>query len=161
MFVNMGRRRVGWCILWVSAALLSSGLVSRPAYFFKLVSADSSGFVFWSDGKTPAVGVPIRVWDLERREFVFETVTDENGAFQLPALAPGRYFVTFDVIRLDLDVVSPIPYAEQQPHDIIVVIPRGVASASFAQIYSWLMAGSLSEGALMYQMEKRESIVSP
>lgn len=143
------------------AAVTASAVVSRPAYFFKIVTSDAHGFVFWSDGKTPAIGVPIRLWDTEKRDFVFETATDENGAFRLPALEPGRYFVIFDTIRLDLEVLPQIPYAQQQTHDIIVVIPRGVASVPLTQLHAILLAGTISEGALLYRNEDRRTIVSP
>lgn len=142
-------------------AVTASAVISRPAYFYKIVTSETQGFVFWSDGKTPAIGVPVRLWDIEKREFVFETATDENGAFRLPALGPGRYFVTFDTIRLDLEVLPQIPYAQQQAHDIIVVIPRGVASVPLTQLQAILLAGTISEGALLYRNEDRKTIVSP
>lgn len=142
-------------------APMSSVGVSRPAYFYRIISAEAKGFVFWEDGETPAIGIPVRVWDFQKREFVFETVTDENGAYRLPLLEPGRYFTTFDTIRLDLEVVPVIPRAEQQIHDIIVVVPRGVASVPLMQLHSILLAGSISEGALLYRNEDRRNIVSP
>jgi hypothetical protein len=105
--------------------------------------------------------VPIRLWDIQKRDFIFETTTDEHGAFRLPMLEPGRYFVTFDTIRLDLEVLPRIPYAEQQVHDIIVVIPQGVASVPLTQLHAVLLAGSISEGALLYRNEDRRTVVSP
>lgn len=148
-------------LVGVVAVSVASGVVSRPAYFYKIITAEAKGFVFWADGETAAIGVPVRLWDIQKRDFIFETTTDENGAFRLPVLEPGRYFVTFDTIRLDLEVLPRIPYAEQQPHDIIVVIPRGVASVPLTHLHSLLLATSISEGALIYRNEDRRTIVSP
>lgn len=154
-------RWIVWFFLLFGAADAAKAVVSRPAYFYKIISADAKGFVFWGDGQTPAVGVPVRVWDIQKRDFIFETVTDENGGYRLPLLEPGRYFVTFDTIRLDLEVLPRIPYAEQQIHDIIVIIPRGVASVPLTHLHAILLAGSISEGALLYRNEDRRTIVSP
>jgi len=134
---------------------------ASPSRFYRVFTAEAQGFVFYSDGLTPAVEVPVRIWDLDQRKFVYETFTDEFGAFQLPKLGPGQYFVTFDTLKLDLAVADLIGPVAQQPHDIIVILPRVTAAMPLMQLNAVLLASTISEGAYLYRNEDRQIIVSP
>jgi hypothetical protein len=130
--------------------------------FSRVVTAEVQGLVLYADGETPAAQVPVRIWDINQREFLFETITDENGYFTLPKLEPGKYYVTFDWMKLELLVVDSGEVMVQQPHDIIVVIPRGLGFMNIYQLGFMLTASTLSDMAIMYQREwSRTKVVSP
>lgn len=129
-----------------------------PALYSEVVSAEVQGLVFYSDGKTPAGQLPVRIWDFKTRNFIHETLTDENGFFALPKLEPGKYYVTFDWMKLELVVVEKGAAAAQQPHDIIVIIPRGLGFMSIAQLNTLLIATTISQMAVQWE---RPKVVSP
>ena len=144
-------------------AVLAAGLIafgsSSPGFaaieqvgaFSRVISAEVQGFVFYADGETPASGVPVRVWDALTREFIYETQTDESGRFNFPKLEPGKYFVTFDWVKLELEVIDKgMPYA-QQPHDVVVIIPRGTGFMPMVHLHTLLLASTISEAALLYR----------
>ncbi|MFH0953724.1 MAG: hypothetical protein V1873_05300 [Verrucomicrobiota bacterium] len=144
-------------MLWAPAPALSVATVQAGA-FSRVITAEIQGLVFYSDGETPAADLPVRIWDIEKREFIYETRTDENGFYKLPKLEPGRYYVTFDWMKLELLVVEEKETAlTQQPHDVIVVIPRGVGFVSLTQLSTFLLASTMSQ----YSFEERPRIVSP
>lgn len=148
---------VGGVMLWAPAPALSVATVQAGA-FSRVITAEVQGLVFYSDGETPAADLPVRIWDIEKREFIYETRTDENGFYKLPKLEPGRYYVTFDWMKLELLVVEEKDTALiQQPHDVIVVIPRGVGFMSLTQLSTFLLASTMSQ----YVFEERPRIVSP
>ena len=125
--------------------------VEQIGAFSRVISAEVQGYVFYADGETAAEGVPVRVWDALTREFIYETQTDADGHFNFPKLVPGKYFVTFDWVKLELEVVDKgLPYA-QQPHDIIVIIPRGTGFMPALHLQALLLASTISEAAMMYR----------
>lgn len=98
------------------------------------------GTVLYSDGKTPAAKVPVRVWSVEHQKLVIETNTDEDGAYELSELADGRYFAIFgDRVSVDLRVDEE---AELVGGPLNVIIPRG--TAVFAQMAPEQQAAVLS-----------------
>jgi hypothetical protein len=144
---------------WPGQAEAKSQYVVTP-----IISGEVQGFVFYADGKTPAVEVPVRVYDIARREFIHETMTDEFGYYSLPRLEPGRYFLTFDWLKLEFEVLPNNLVQLQQPHDVIVIIPRGLATISLSQLSSLLFATTLTQGAMMYETweeVERPIVVSP
>jgi hypothetical protein len=144
---------------WILAAALTAGLcaaecgaaIERVGAFSRVVSAEVQGYVYYADGETAAEGVPVRVWDALTREFIYETQTNEDGHFNFPKLEPGKYYVTFDWVKLELEVLDKgLPYA-QQPHDIIVIIPRGTGFMPMTHLHTLLLATTVSEAALLYR----------
>ncbi len=134
--------------------------VERVGAFSRVISAEVHGYVFYADGETAAEGVPVRIWDSLTRRFIYETETDDQGSFSFPKLEPGKYFITFDWVKLELEVIDrSLPYA-QQPHDVIVVIPRGAGFMPSVRLQMLLLAASISETALFYPPD-RPPIVSP
>ena len=81
------------------------------------------GKVLYTDGKTPAAGVAVRVWSVTEGEFVHNTTTDKKGEYKLPKLEADRYLVVYgDRVRVDLRVDEK---AELSPQPLNVIIPRG------------------------------------
>ena len=161
----MRRWLIAGLVAYMLGVLLMPGVIASiqtsPLYS-QVVSSKVSGFVFYADGKTPAGDIPVRVWDIDKREFVFQTRTDPNGFYELPKLDPGKYFVTFDWMKLELVVTENSSTMLQQPHDVIVIIPRGLGFLSIGQLNSMLVASTMSEMALMYEDQwKRPDVVSP
>ncbi len=158
---NLGR--------FVAVVMVAAGLFAPRALaartdapVTKLPSAEIHGFVFYADGVTPAADVPVRVWDFERREFIYQTQTDENGRYTLPKLAPGKYYVTYDWMKLQVLVIENGAGIVQQPHDVVVVIPRGLGFMSVAQLNAFLTASTLTEMTLIYENDwQRPEVVSP
>lgn len=131
-----------WLAMWVVAALIfgcvpqGSGLLyaaektnaAKYSEFLLVKPGAFSGKVLYTDGKTPATQVPVRVWNIAQKKFVQTAATDENGAYKLPELAPGRYFVVFgDRVCVDLRVDEK---AKLAPQPLNVVIPKGKAYAA-------------------------------
>ena len=144
---------------WILAAAFAGVLctaecpaaIERVGAFSRVISAEVQGYVYYADGETAAEGVPVRVWDALTREFIYETQTDRDGHFNFPKLVPGKYYVTFDWVKLELEVLDKgLPYA-QQPHDIIVIIPRGTGFMPMTHLHTLLLASTISEAALMYR----------
>lgn len=125
-----------------------------------LVGAEIKGFVFYSDGRTPAAKVPVRVWDIRRRRFVHETETNDAGFYRIPKLGAGSYFLAFDWTRLRMEIREPQEGEVQQAHHVIVVIPRDVGFVALPQMWAALLATSISEMARHYE-EERPPPVSP
>lgn len=136
---------------------------AAPRLFSTLAEAQVKGFVFYADGVTPAEGVPVRVYSLSEKRVLHETVTDEFGYYELPYLAPGRYWLAFNWMKLGLEMRTNGEGETQQPHDVIVVIPRGLATVSLSQLTALLVGTTLTQGAMMYEAEEieRPPIVSP
>jgi len=64
-------------------------------------------------------------------------------------------------LRLDLEVTPKYMALAQQPHDIIVIIPRGTAAMTLPQLSALLIATTITDGAVLYQTQDREPVVSP
>ena len=63
-------------------ATVATALVTGTAWgarsagmYSQIVEAEIKGFVYYTDGKTPAAKVPVRIWDVDERDFIFETET--------------------------------------------------------------------------------------
>ncbi|MDA1087238.1 MAG: hypothetical protein O2901_09520, partial [Verrucomicrobia bacterium] len=108
-------------------------------YSLKTVSERITGFVYYTDGETPAEDVLVRVWNVKTGDVIHETRTDEIGFYELPKLELGDYMVTFDRIRLDLEIVGREAAVVQHPHNIVVVIPRAFPWTSPVALTSYLL----------------------
>ena len=153
---------------WVLTASLIGGFtahecpsaIQQVGAFSQVISAEVRGYVYYADGETAAEGVPVRIWDALTREFIYETQTDANGYFSFPRMEPGKYYVTFDWVKLELEVLEKgLPYA-QQPHDIIVIIPRGTGFMPMVHLHTLLLAAAISDTAIFYPPD-RPPVVSP
>jgi len=133
---------------------------ARAAAFYSMHPADISGLVLYTDGETPAENVPVRVWDAHKREFILETETNEHGRYLLKALEPGEYYLTFDWTKLRLDIMPGPGDPDRQNLGVVVVIPRPVGFVNVHMLNTMLIAGSLSERAVMLGDEERMNQVS-
>ena len=132
----------------------------QAAAFYAMRPANISGLVLYTDGETPAENVAVRGWDAQTREFVQETETNEHGRYLLKELEPGEYYLTFDWTKLRMDILPGPGDPDRQNHDVVVVIPRPVGFVSIQMLSPILIAGTLSERAIMLQDEERMSQVS-
>jgi hypothetical protein len=157
-----------WCkrvkaVLLASAILAAAGVARAAVPPTEVVATKVRGLVFYTDGRTPAEGVPVRVWDVDKRGFVYETQTDENGMYRIPEMPPGRYLVAFDWTMVDLQFAEKLAGGlSRQPLDIIVVIPRVAAFSTIQAASSVLIASGITETARRLDAEQdRTTIVSP
>ncbi|MGD9872966.1 MAG: carboxypeptidase-like regulatory domain-containing protein [Kiritimatiellia bacterium] len=148
--------RMSMLLFLLTAVPLPAG----AAAFYVLKTADISGLVLYTDGETPAENVPVRIWDAQKREFIHETETNAHGRYILPSLEPGEYYLTFDWTKLRLDILPGPGDPDRQNHDVVVVIPRPVGFVSVQMLSPMLIAGTLSERAVMLQDEERMNQVS-
>jgi hypothetical protein len=99
-----------------------------------------TGQVLYPDGETPAANVPIRVWSVVDKKFIYEGTTDEKGMYRIPALGPGQYVVIAgDRVRVEV-VVSDAASTTGKPLNII--IPRGKAFFSTQELEAELAGGA-------------------
>ena len=105
------------------AAEGETGAAVKYVRYLEVKPGELRGQVLYPDGKTPAAKVSVRVWSVEQKKFVHETVTDEKGNYTLPRLAAGRYLVVFgDRVSVDLRVVET---ASMVGKPLNVIIPHG------------------------------------
>ncbi len=103
-------------------SLVQAGAV-KYGQFVTVKPGELTGVVLYPDAKTPAANVAVRVWDVQKGQFVCDLRTDKAGLYKLPKLAPGRYFVVFgDRVNVILDVVDG---TESSIDTLNVLIPRG------------------------------------
>ena len=150
----------GLFIIVLSAAEVPSSATDAPLYS-RVVSAEIRGYVFYADGQTPASGVPVRIWDIDSEEFIYEVETDRQGFYELPKLQSGRYYLTFDWTKIELVVVDSAGGLAQQPHDVIAIIPRGFVPLSITGLSALLLSATILQAAVIFDDEKIEDVVSP
>lgn len=97
-----------------------------------VVHAPIKGQVFLSSveetsGEMPAKDVPVSIRDVEKNEVICETTTDADGAYELPMLDVGRYFMFLGALRLNLVVEPEETPADELPKVIIFIIPEEMA----------------------------------
>ncbi len=97
--------------------------------------APLSGQVLFPDATSPAGGVPVRMWSVAERRFIYETVTDAEGAYSLPAVGPGRYWLVFgDKVTVDVEVSEE---GKDAPKTFTVIIPRGSVALARMPAERW------------------------
>lgn len=115
----------------------------KYSQYLQIRPGELRGQVLYPDGKTPAAKVPVRVWSVEAKKFVYQSTTDEKGRYRLPKLAPGRYLVIFgDRMSVEVRVVEG---AELSGQPLNVIIPRGQAFFAPEDMTVELM-GEVEEG---------------
>ncbi len=113
----------------------------------KIRPAEITGKVLFPDGKTVAAKVPVRVWSIAKEKFVHQTSTDEKGAYKLPKLAAGRYFLIYgDRVSLDLRVEEE---ARQISRTLNVIIPRGKVLAADREAGELWGLGGIERGTML------------
>ena len=142
----LGKRK--WLALAVSVSLLlgttpgAQGLLfalEEPAIIIRKIKSflevgleELNGLVLYSDERTPVADAPVRVWSTAENKFVYETTTDEKGAFKIPVLPEGFYYVVFG----DRVIVEVFVDASVRPvgQPLWVIAPRGKPALTPAQI---------------------------
>ena len=83
-----------------------------------------AGIALFPDGETPVSDLPVRVWDMAEKKFVYRTRTDEHGVFEAPQMGAGLHSLFVGRVKIDLCMIAEKAGRSAQRHDIIVVIPR-------------------------------------
>ena len=136
------------------AAVLGDAQISGP--HAQVLPNDCVGVVLHSDGETPVVSFPVRLWSVEKARFVYRTKTSEDGTFYVPRMAVGRSYLLVGQIKIDLDVAGEVPPdAGLQQHDIILALPRRALVLGEQALYDVLLA------PLLLRPPERTEIVSP
>ncbi len=93
-------------------------------------AAELRGVVLFSDGYTPVTRFDVKVWDALREKYVYKTKTDAEGNFRIPAFGAGRFYLIVGRMTLDLEFLKKTVEEGQQPHEIIIAMPRPFLVAS-------------------------------
>ena len=127
----------------------------KYAEFVVVAPGELSGNVTYADGKSVGEDVPVRLWSVGAEEFVCEILTDEGGAYLLPELQDGRYFLgVADRVLVDVRVQAE---SEDALEALDVVIPHG--RGAFAQMdleHRAAVLGMLAAGAAEEEEEEEE-----
>ena len=110
-------------MLAILAVILAAG-IANAAPDVAVLPADIRGVVLFPDGKTPADGLTIRVWNADTEEIVYKTKTNAQGIFDLPEMTIGNHYVTAGPVRIDMRVLEGRPAVTPQPHGFVIVIPK-------------------------------------
>ena len=118
-------------------------LISKTKTFLEVGLEELSGTVFYSDLRTRVTGSPVRVWSRKDNKFVYETTTDEKGAYKIPVLPEGYYYVVFgDRLILEILVDASVRRVGR-PHN--VVVPRGKSGLTLEQLSRMLRPAEIED----------------
>ena len=144
-----------------AVAVLACG--ARPpageASYTVIVRDYIEGHVLYEDGCTPVYRAPVRLWDIDRRRFVYHTETDRSGFFSIPVDAAGNYYLVFDWTRVKFRAVEPEGGLVQRTH-VVTILPRPVGYVSTPYLVNILAASSMTEVVKRFD-QRRPKIVSP
>jgi len=142
-----------------AAGTLSAAPASPEASYTVIIRDRIDGYVLYEDGQSPVYRVPVRLWDIERRRFVYRTETDRQGYFSIPVESSGDYYLVFDWTRVKFRAVEPAGQVVQRAH-VVTILPRPVGYVSAPHLMSILGASSMSEIVRRFD-ERRPRILSP
>ena len=98
--------------------------------FLRMKPGKLSGKVFYTDGKTAAADISVKVTNKASGEVVHSSVTDKKGLYQLPELPAGEYSIVYgNRVSVELRVEANGPKHELP---LNVIIPRGKAAGASA-----------------------------
>lgn len=131
---NKVTRMAPWALFMLGAVL--EAFAQSPAEglhpIMSVAPSEIHGVVLFPDGITPVAKFEVKVWDAKRERYIFKTKTDGEGNFSVPSPGLGRFYLIVGRLTIDLELLSA-GGDEDQPHDIIIAIPRPflVANPSF------------------------------
>ena len=132
---NISRQRVVVCAVFALASMAACHAVAqslnqglRPV--MSVGASELRGVVLFSDGRTPVTKFDVKVWDAARERYVYKTRTDSGGNFRIPGLNAGRFYLIVGRMTIDLEFLMRAAQERQQPHDIIIALPRPFLVAS-------------------------------
>ncbi len=137
-------------VLAIAGLTIFTTPASRAADGLPVVNAETAavtGFILYSDGETPATRRPVRVWDIDKEKFVFETESDDFGMYRIPKLERGQYTIYYDRVRTHMNILDSETVTSLHSHNIIVVLPVNIGSVSFFQMQTILFNGGLVSSA--------------
>jgi hypothetical protein len=157
LYREMKRTRwAGLCAVLCGIVLSLRGAHAAEPYVLRTVSDKITGLVLYSDGKTPVKNAQIRVWDVQKDEYIHKTRTDEFGAYELPKLELGEYRVSFDQVQLELQIVEQSHATVQYPHNIIVIIPRALVFPNVLPLQAFILPTGMILGDRAIQDPDKE-----
>ena len=141
-------------------AVLACGARTREASYTVIVREDIEGHVLYEDGHSPVYRAPVRLWDIDRRRFVYQTATDRNGFFAIPVEEQGNYYLVFDWTRIKFKAVEPEGGRQIQSTHVVTILPRPVGYVSTPYLVNLLAASSMTEVVRRFD-QRRPRIISP
>ena len=120
----------------------------------ELIPEEIVGIALYPDGETPVSKLPVRVWDVEKKQFTHRSRTAEDGTFRVPKMKPGRSYLFVGGVKIDVRILAKSGIGPQQ-HDIVVALPRRMLVARQPKLYDLLLA------PLLIQPPDPPQVVSP
>ena len=96
-------------VFWSVPATFAAGTkpVKARTRATALFAGKVTGTIIDADGKTPARGVAVKVYDAKGKKLLVNTVSDRNGKYTLAKLTPGNYrLVVADRVMTDVTVMT-------------------------------------------------------
>lgn len=131
----------------IRGSLLMAFLFASPAFpagtpeiHMEIITEEIVGVALYSDGQTPIVDLPVRVWDSDSRTIVYRTRTDRDGIFRIPKIGAGNCYVFVGRARINLTLLAMHGDLLVQRHDIVVVMPRGMLIPASSRMMDLLIA---------------------
>jgi len=146
---------VGVCVAFlvgtlpgVQALLLAqetpSRIVRKAKSLLEVKAEALKGQALYSDEKTPVGRATVRIWSAEENKFVYEGTADADGAFTIPALDEGFYYMVIaDRVVMEI-LVSASLRTPQRP--LRVIVPRGKPALTPGQLARMLGSGANEAG---------------
>lgn len=149
-------KRVG--ILLMVVALLGGVRSARAAdgvSQLEVLPEEVVGIALYSDGVTPVIDLPVRVWSIKKNRMVSRTRTDDSGIFRVPEFDPGDCYMFVGRVKISMKVLQKDTAAAWQRHDVVVVLPDRFLVAGPPRLTDVLVA------PVLMQLPLREEVVSP
>jgi hypothetical protein len=129
----------GWAALTLCLCLVASPGVraENGEPHAELLPNDIAGVVLGPDGETPIEDLPVRVWSVDRRRYLYRTKTDKDGMFDIPRMRTGRCYLLVGGVKIDLRILSRRAGSLMQHHDIVIALPRRMVVAS--RLETWIV----------------------
>ncbi|MBM4148299.1 MAG: carboxypeptidase regulatory-like domain-containing protein [Lentisphaerae bacterium] len=111
-------------ILGLMIASAVAALAAEQAPDLSVLPSTFRGVMLYPDGKTPADGIRVSVWNSDSEKVVFKTRTGKDGVFELPSLDEGSHYVTAGPVRIDMRLLRARSGVRPQAHGLVIVIPK-------------------------------------
>ncbi|MCK5850833.1 MAG: hypothetical protein KAH23_07950 [Kiritimatiellae bacterium] len=128
------------CGVLVSGFCWCTGHAEDLEPHMSLTPEEIVGVALFPDGETPVVNLPVRMWDMAAKKFVYRTRTNKHGVFNVPQLGKGLRSLFVGRVKIDLCVLKRETSGAPQHHDIVVVIPRKMIVSSHPGLLDVIIA---------------------
>ena len=128
------------CAVLVSGFCWCTGHAQDSEAHMSLSPEKIVGVALFPDGETPVANLPVRMWDMAAKKFIYRTRTNKHGVFNVPRLGNGLHSLFVGRVKIDLCVLSKGVSGAAQHHDVVVVIPRKMVVSSHPGILDIVIA---------------------